>query len=88
MPMLEMPGSLESQRLPNAVAVVMALKITVLAMSKSEQFREYANEALDWALRSKTEKEREMLIYLAQTWTLAATWNDRPTPHLPALGNR
>jgi hypothetical protein len=57
-------------------------------MSKSEQFREYAKEALDWALRSKTEKEREMLIYLAQTWTLAATWNDRPTAHLPALGNR
>jgi hypothetical protein len=57
-------------------------------MSKSEQFREYAKEALDWALRSKTEKEREMLIYLAQTWTLAATWNDRPTPHLSALGNR
>ena len=28
-------------------------------MSKSEQFREYAKEALDWALRSKTEKERE-----------------------------
>ena len=28
MPMLKMPGSLESQRLPNAVAVVMALKIT------------------------------------------------------------
>jgi hypothetical protein len=55
-------------------------------MSKSEQFREYAKEALDWALRSKTEKEREMLIYLAQTWTLAATWND--IPHLPALGNR
>ena len=49
-------------------------------MSKSEQFREYAKEALDWALRSKTEKEREMLIYLTQTWTLAATWNDRPAP--------
>ena len=48
-------------------------------MSKSEQFREYAKEALDTS---------EMLIYLAQTWTLAATWNDRPTPHLPALGNR
>jgi hypothetical protein len=26
--MLEMPGSLESHRLPNAVAVVMALKMT------------------------------------------------------------
>jgi hypothetical protein len=38
-------------------------------MSKSDQFREYAKEALGWALRSKTEKEREALIYLAQTWT-------------------
>ena len=55
-------------------------------MSKSEQFREYAKEALDWALRSKTEKEREMLIYLAQTWTLAATWNGRPTNPPPGFG--
>jgi hypothetical protein len=47
-------------------------------MSKTEQFREYAKEALGWALRSKTEKEREALICLAQTWTLAAAWSDRP----------
>jgi hypothetical protein len=52
-------------------------------MSKSEQFREYAKDALNWALRSKTEKERDALIYLAQTWTLAATWSDRPTPISP-----
>jgi hypothetical protein len=55
-------------------------------MSKSEQFREYAKEALDWALRAKTEKEREMLIYLAQTWTLAATWNDRTYCPPPGFG--
>ena len=46
-------------------------------MSKREQFREYAKEALDWALQSKTEKEREEFINLARTWTLAATWSDR-----------
>jgi len=44
----------------------------------SEQFREYAKEALDWALQSKTEKEQKALIYLAQTWALAAAWGDRP----------
>jgi len=47
-------------------------------MSKSEEFREFAKEALNWSLRAKTEKEREALIYLAQTWTLVAAWSDRP----------
>jgi hypothetical protein len=47
-------------------------------MSKSEQFREYAKEALDWARRSKTENEREAYIDIARTWTLAATWSDTP----------
>jgi hypothetical protein len=47
-------------------------------MSKSEQFREYAKEALDWALQSKTEEEQKALIDLAQTWALAAAWRNRP----------
>jgi hypothetical protein len=58
-----------------------------MAMSKSEQFRDYAKEAMDWALRSKTEKEREAWIYLARTWTLAATWSTRSPATDGAEGN-
>ena len=41
-------------------------------MSKADQFREYAEEAMRWARQSKTEKERQALIELACTWTQAA----------------
>jgi hypothetical protein len=34
-------------------------------MSKADQFREYAEEAMRWARQSKTEKERQALIELA-----------------------
>ena len=47
-------------------------------MSKSEQFRQYAEEALRWSFRSKTETEKQSLIELARTWTLAASWHDTP----------
>jgi hypothetical protein len=54
-------------------------------MSKADQFREYAEEAMRWARQSKTEKERQALIELACTWTQAAVHifgvNDSPPEH-------
>jgi hypothetical protein len=41
-------------------------------MSKADQFRQYAEEAMRWAFKSKTPKETQGLIELARTWTLAA----------------
>jgi hypothetical protein len=58
------------------------------SMSKADQFREYAEEAMRWAHQSKTEKERQALIELACTWTQAAVQsehifgvNDSPPEH-------
>ena len=45
-------------------------------MSKADQFREYAEEAMRWARQSKTEKERQALIELACTWTQAAAQSE------------
>ena len=41
-------------------------------MSKADQFRQYAEEAMRWACQSKTEKERQAYIELPRTWTQAA----------------
>jgi hypothetical protein len=41
-------------------------------MSESDQFRQYAEEALLWVAQSKTEKEKQLLLELARTWTEAA----------------
>ncbi len=41
-------------------------------MSKADQFRQYAEEAMRWACQSKTQKERQAYIELARTWTKAA----------------
>jgi hypothetical protein len=46
-------------------------------MSKAEEFRHYAEEALGWARKSKTEQEEQALIDLARTWTQAAVWSER-----------
>ena len=45
-------------------------------MSKADQFREYAEEAMRWARQSKTENERRALIDLALTWTQAAVQSE------------
>jgi hypothetical protein len=39
-------------------------------MSESDQFQQYADEAMRWACRAKTEKEKQ--ADLARTWTRAA----------------
>jgi hypothetical protein len=41
-------------------------------MSEADQFREYAQEALQWASQSTIEKEKRALLELARTWWEAA----------------
>lgn len=61
-----------------------------LSMSKADQFRQYAEEAMRWAVRSKTEAEKHAFMELARTWTQAAlqskgavvvTDDSVPAPH-------
>jgi hypothetical protein len=47
-------------------------------MSEADQFRQYAGEAMSWAIQSKTEKEKATLLELARTWMRAATASDPP----------
>jgi len=42
-----------------------------------KQFREYAEEAMQWARRSRTEEAKKVLIELALTWTTAASLSER-----------
>ena len=46
-------------------------------MSKAEEFRRYAEEAVRWARKSKTEQEKQALMDLARTWTQAAVHSER-----------
>ena len=46
-------------------------------MSESDQFRQYAEEAMLWVSRSKTEEEKRLLFELVLTWTQAAFASDR-----------
>jgi hypothetical protein len=41
-------------------------------MSKADELRRFAEEALRWARQSKTEKEQRALKELARTYTQAA----------------
>jgi hypothetical protein len=52
-------------------------------MSKTDEFRQYAEEALRWADQSKTLKEKLALIELARTWMQAATASERPVDYSP-----
>ena len=45
-------------------------------MSKVDQFRQYAEEALRWARQSKTEKEKQAYTDLALTWMQAAVQSE------------
>jgi hypothetical protein len=45
-------------------------------MSKSAEFRQYAEEAMRWARQSKNENEKEVLIDIARTWTQAASYRE------------
>jgi hypothetical protein len=50
-------------------------------MSESDQFREYAEEALRWASQSQIEKEKRALLELARTWSQAALASATIGPH-------
>jgi hypothetical protein len=47
-------------------------------MSKADEFRRYAEEAMGWARDSKDEKQRAILINLARAWAQAAASQERP----------
>ena len=47
-------------------------------MSKADEFRRYADEAMRWARHSTTQKGQLVLINLARTWTQAAERNEHP----------
>ena len=49
-------------------------------MSEASEFRKYAEEALSWAEKSTTAKEKRNLLDLARTWTQAALASERPMP--------
>lgn len=46
-------------------------------MSESDQFLKFAEEALLWVSQSKTEREKQLLLELACTWTRAAVASQR-----------
>ena len=46
-------------------------------MSKAEEFRQYAEEAVRWARKSKTEQEKQAFMDLVRTWTQAAVHSER-----------
>jgi hypothetical protein len=46
-------------------------------MSKTNHFRQYAEEAMRSAYQSKIEEEKDALIELARTWTAAAVHSER-----------
>jgi len=43
-----------------------------MLMSITDQFWQYAKEAMLWASDAKTDADRHAMFSLAQTWTLAA----------------
>jgi hypothetical protein len=45
-------------------------------MSESDQFRQFAEEALLWAAQTKNVEEKQLLLELAHTWTQAAVASD------------
>jgi hypothetical protein len=53
-------------------------------MSESNQFREYAAEALLWVAQSKTEEEKRLLLELVRTWTEAAVVSE----FIPGVGSQ
>ena len=48
-----------------------------VSMSKTNHFRQYAEEAMCSAHQSKIQDEKEAFIELARTWTAAAVQSER-----------
>jgi hypothetical protein len=51
-------------------------------MTKSDEFREYAEEALQWSRQSKTEEDKKALADLAFTWMQAAALSEQSVGQL------
>jgi hypothetical protein len=49
-------------------------------VTEANEFRQYAAEALRWALKSTAEKERQSLFELARTWMDAARASEHQMP--------
>jgi hypothetical protein len=47
-------------------------------MTKADEFRRYAEEAMRWARHSTIPKEKQNLLNLARTWTQAAERSEHP----------
>jgi hypothetical protein len=47
-------------------------------MSKSDKLRQYAEEAMGWALNCTNQKEKLLLINLACMWMQAAERSENP----------
>jgi hypothetical protein len=50
-------------------------------MSSTDQFWQYAKEAMRSALAAETDNDKQNLIELARTWTLAALLERQPIDH-------
>lgn len=48
-------------------------------MSKAEEFRQNAAEAMDWACNCKDEQQKLILINLARAWVRAAAVREYPS---------
>ena len=52
-------------------------------MTKADQFREYAEEAMRWSRQSRTEDAKKVLTDLALTWKQAAAFSERKSAGPP-----
>jgi hypothetical protein len=43
----------------------------------AKEYREYADECLDWAKTAKSDKERQIFLQMARTWLEAAVRRER-----------
>ena len=48
-------------------------------MSKAEEFRQYAEEAVCWSINPRPNKEKQAFMDLARTWTQAAVLSEERT---------
>jgi len=49
-------------------------------MSRADEFRQYAEEALRGAAEANSDQEKQALIKLARTWSQAAVKAELPAP--------
>ena len=51
------------------------------------QLREYAAQAMEWAMQAKNDFEKEAFLYMSKTWAQAALWRDAHMPPPSAKQN-